>query len=143
MPKASVAVDGVDDRAEGAGKAAGIGAGVGGHRRSIGRLAVRGSSAFGAPFTRSGWIIENSPGSFDVTFKDTGGFVARMTIFREHDLSDWFNLNMARAIKTVGIKDGSPLCFDFAIDPPHLAPRLCAARGTKVYTTISRTSGMR
>ena len=66
-------------------------------------LAVRGSTGFGAPFTRSGFIIENSVGSFDFTIKDTGRFVSRMTIFREDNPPDRFNLTMAGVIKTAGL----------------------------------------
>ena len=101
--------------------------------------AVRGSSGFGAPFTRSGWIIENSVGSFDFTINDTGGFVSRMTIFREDDRSDRFNLTMAGVIKTAGLKDGSPVGFDFAT-PAFSSTTGVLFRGLFGFGPISRAS---
>lgn len=102
-------------------------------------LAVRGSTGFGAPFTRSGFIIENSVGSFDFTIKDTGGFVSRMTIFREDDPSDRFNLTMAGVIKTAGLKDGSPVGFDFAT-PAFTSTNGILFRGLFGFGPISRAS---
>lgn len=102
-------------------------------------LAVRGSSGFGAPFTRSGWVIENSVGSFDFTVKDTGGYGARMTIFREDDPSDRFNLTMAGVIKTVGLKDGLPVGFDFAT-PAFTSTTGVLFRGLFGFAPISRAS---
>ncbi len=106
---------------------------------AAGSLAVRGSSGFGAPFTRSGWIIENSVGSFDFTIKDTGGFFSRMTIFREDDPSDRFNLTMAGVIKTASLKDGSPLGFDFAT-PAFSSTTGVLFRGLLGFGPISRAS---
>jgi peptidoglycan hydrolase-like protein with peptidoglycan-binding domain len=113
--------------------------GFAGQPVAAGSLAVRGSSGFGAPFTRSGFIIENSVGSFDFTVKDTGGFVARMTIFREDDPSDRFNLTMAGVIKTAGLKDGSPVGFDFAT-PAFTSTTGVLFRGLFGFGPISRAS---
>ncbi len=102
-------------------------------------LGVRGSTGFGAPFTRSGWIIENSVGSFDFTVKDTGAYVSRMTIFREADPTDRFNLTMAGVIKTVSLKDGAPLGFDFAT-PAFTSTTGVLFRGLLGFAPISRAN---
>jgi peptidoglycan hydrolase-like protein with peptidoglycan-binding domain len=102
-------------------------------------LAVGGSSGFGAPFTRAGWTIDNSVGSFDFSVKDTGAYFSRMTIFRDDDNSDRFNLTMAGIFKSIGIKDGPPIGFDWAT-PSMTSTTGVVFRGLAGFGPISRAS---
>jgi hypothetical protein len=97
------------------------------------------SSGFGAPFTRSGWTIDSSVGAFDFSFKDTGAYFSRMTIFRDNDPSNRFNLTMAGGFKSVSVKDGPPIGFDWA-NPSMTSSTGVLWRGLAGFGPISRAS---
>lgn len=101
--------------------------------------AIRGSSGFGAPGTSAGWTIDNSVGSFDASFKDTGVYAARMEIFRNDQPTDRFKLSMVGGFKSISIKDGPPTGFDVAL-PSFAATQGHLIRGISGFAPIRPAS---
>lgn len=94
------------------------------------------STGFGAPFTRSGWKIDNNSFSFDVTVKDTGAYVAFLEIFQEADPTIRQKLKIVAAIKNVAIKGGLPVGLDIAL-PSFPATQGIIWRGLLGFTPLN------
>jgi len=109
-------------------------------RALVGGLAVGGSldTGFGAPFTPSGWTIDNSVGSFDITVKNTGVYAARMEIFQDKNPSIRAKLSIAGVIKNIGSK-GPPFGVDIAL-PSFPSTQGTITRGLNGFVPISPAS---
>lgn len=97
------------------------------------------STGFGAPFTRSGWTIDNNSFSLDATVKDTGFYIAFLEIFQDANPTIRQKLKIAAGIKNVSLKGGPPVGLDFAL-PSFAATQGTVFRGLTGFLPISPAS---
>ena len=97
------------------------------------------STGFGAPFTRSGWTIDNNSFTLDATVKDTGIYIAFLEIFQDAAPNIRQKLKVVAGIKTVSMKDGPPVGLDFAL-PSFVATQGTVFRGLTGFVPISAAS---
>jgi len=97
------------------------------------------SSGFGRPFTPSGWTIDNSVGSFDITIKDTGVYAATMEVFFDSDPSVRQRLKIAGVIKSFSPSGGPPFGADLAL-PSFAATQGKIIRGLTGFAPINAMS---
>jgi hypothetical protein len=96
------------------------------------------STGFGAPFTRTGWTIDNNAFSFDVSIKDNGAYVASLEIFQDADHSIRQKLRIIAAIKNVK-SIGPPGGLDFSL-PSFESTKGVVFRGLTGIGPISAAS---
>ena len=100
-------------------------------------VGARGDTGFGVPFTPAGWTIDNSVGSIDISIKDTGAYVGKMTIFQDAHPDVRFELLVAGGFKSVS--KGMPVGIDIAL-PSMAATRGKVIRGLAGFGPISKFS---
>lgn len=97
---------------------------------------VGGNPGFGAPFTASGWTINNNAFSVDVAVKDTGVYVAKMEIFQDANPSVRANLAILGGFKAISPKRSLPLSVDIAL-PSFNSTQGKIIRGLMGFNPIS------
>ena len=97
------------------------------------------STGFGAPFTQSGWTIDNNSFTLDATVKDTGVYIAFLEIFQDAAPSIRQKLKIVAGIKTLSMKGGPPVGLDFAL-PSFVATQGTVIRGLAGFIPISPAS---
>lgn len=73
------------------------------------------SSGFGAPFTPSGFTINNNAASFDITVKDNGAYLARLELIRDDNPTFKQRIMIVGFLKTASPKGGLPFSADFSL----------------------------
>lgn len=73
------------------------------------------TTGFGAPFTRSGFTINNNAFSFDISVKDTGAYVARLEIFRDDAPTQRQKVLILGGFKAVSPKGLLPFGADISL----------------------------
>lgn len=110
--------------------------------RSVGGPSKPTSTGFGAPFTLSGWTIDNNAFSVDASIKDTGVYVAFLEIFQDADPTQRQKLKIVGGFKSVS--KGLPgkagqFGFDIAL-PSFPATQGPIIRGLQGFIPLFGTS---
>jgi hypothetical protein len=93
------------------------------------------NSGFGAPFTTSGWTIDNNATTIDASVKDNGIFIAFIEVFMDDDPSIRQRLNIVAFLR--GKSKGPPVGFDFSL-PSFKSTKGTIIRGLSGFGPISR-----
>lgn len=86
---------------------------ISGHVPSGDVVTGRADTGWGAPFTPSGWAIDNNSASIDISIDDKGIYAARLQVFKEKDTSTRGTLRIGGVFKGASI--GPPFGADLAL----------------------------
>jgi hypothetical protein len=108
-------------------------------QQPVSALVGSGRSGFGAPFTPSGFRINNNAASFDFTIKDNGFYVARLEIIRDDDPLFKQKIVILGILKTFSFKDSLPFGIDFSL-PSFNSTQGTILRGLLGFGPLTVTS---